>query len=79
MKAAGITEPSDIDSLRREVARLREELERPGHPQRSQTLVGGEPNVQLQQVLQEQAQETQGLNEALRAERDLYINLNTQE
>ena len=31
---------------------------------------------QLQQVMQDQARENEGLHDALRAERDIYVNLN---
>ena len=114
LRDAGVRDTTDIQSLRRENQHLREELERPGHPQRSQTTVGGEaaqvknppvystcfnryPNYrnifiknhtcqetkivtfclfQLQQVIQDQARENEGLSDALRAERDIYANLN---
>ena len=42
LRDAGVRDATDIQSLRRENQDLREELERPGHPQRSQTTVGGE-------------------------------------
>ena len=42
LKEVGIKDPSDVQTLRRENEHMREQLERPGHPQRSQTTVGGE-------------------------------------
>ncbi|XP_013384571.1 myomegalin, partial [Lingula anatina] len=68
----------DVDELRRlriEVVQLREEVDRPGTPQRQQITVGGEEN--LQQIYRSQVEETEGLNQALQAERQLYVNLNT--
>ncbi len=37
----------EVESLRREVERLREQIQRPGTPQRLQTSVGGEGSVQV--------------------------------
>ena len=47
LQDAGITNVNELEKLRAEVEQLREQLQRPGQPQRSQTLDGGEPNAQV--------------------------------
>lgn len=47
VQGAGAGESEELSRLREENERLRQAAKRPGTPQRSQTLIGGETNIQV--------------------------------